>query len=852
MIKRVINPMSLTVLLTLFLCAGVKSQTAPLPDTSGVIHNYPPFEAGIMLGGANTYGDLVDTKFLKLSNTNLSYGLYLRYNADRNFSLRANFWQGQLSGSDLDSEALADRGLTFESPLTEISIVGEWDFLGNRRYDDRGRFRRTISPFVFAGFGAGLTKTQVDFSNLNGDEEKQEEARIDLSNQRDLHITFPMGLGVKADLSRDLLLSVQMGLRPVFNDYLDGVSIVANENRNDWYSIGSIALAYRFGSKDRDKDGFADKNDACPSQAGPQEYMGCPDTDGDGISDQFDSCPDMAGIANANGCPDKDKDGVADLEDACPEVRGSVAAKGCPDRDNDGVVDEEDECPGLQGSPELNGCRDTDEDGLADFEDNCPYEKGMPENAGCPESTATADSNQDSDGDGVIDMNDECPYIPGNPETLGCRDTDKDGVADPNDHCPYKKGTVASDGCPTEGIAQQEMEKPTDSDGDGIPDPQDECPYEVGVPETNGCPGNPEAPTDRDEDGVLDYLDECPDEAGVPENNGCPAEPKDSDGDGILDPQDECPDEAGVPENNGCPTEPKDSDSDGILDPQDECPDEAGVPENNGCPAEPKDSDGDGIADTEDECPYLPGTEALNGCRDTDKDGIADHLDQCPNIEGVADYDGCPIPDRDGDGVLDEADDCPDLAGELNGCPDTDGDGLADKADPCPEKAGKPNGCPDSDRDGLTDDVDDCPDLKGPKERQGCPELSRADKRILQDAEDNISFIAGKYNLLSASRPRLNRIAELMRRYPTYHLRITGHTDNRGDSRANLQLSELRAKACYDHLHKARGIEKDRLSYKGYGDTKPRATNETISGRRRNRRVEFELFDPETVEEGEE
>jgi hypothetical protein len=59
----------------------------------------------------------------------------------------------------------------------------------------------------------------------------------------------------------------------------------------------------------------------------------CPDTDKDGIADKDDKCPTVAGPKENAGCPwpDTDGDGVLDKDDKCPEVKGTVANKGCPE-----------------------------------------------------------------------------------------------------------------------------------------------------------------------------------------------------------------------------------------------------------------------------------------------------------------------------------------------------------------------------------------------------------------------------------------------------------------------------------------------------------------------------------------
>jgi outer membrane protein OmpA-like peptidoglycan-associated protein len=288
------------------------------------------------------------------------------------------------------------------------------------------------------------------------------------------------------------------------------------------------------------------------------------------------------------------------------------------------------------------------------------------------------------------------------------------------------------------------------------------------------------------------------------------------------------------------PVSPTDFDEDGVPDEDDNCPDVKGLIELNGCP----DTDGDGIADSEDQCPDFAGTVELNGCPDSDNDGVSDNEDECPNLAGPVDNNGCPVIDRDGDGVLDEEDDCPDQPGTLatKGCPDADGDGVADSEDLCPNAAGfkRYNGCPDRDGDGVHDGIDRCPGTIGLASNDGCPVVRKEVKELLDFAQRAVQFDVGKSTLKSESYPVLNQILDILKRYEEYGLMISGHTDSTGDTYKNLDLSEARAKSCYDYFL-SRGITEDRISYAGYGEARPIATNATAEGKKLNRRVEFDI-----------
>ena len=71
-------------------------------------------------------------------------------------------------------------------------------------------------------------------------------------------------------------------------------------------------------------------------------------------------------------------------------------------------------------------------------------------------------------------------------------------------------------------------------------------------------------------------------------------------------------------------------------------------------------------------------------------------------------------------------------------------------------------------------------------------------------------------------------------------IEISGHTDNIGDKEHNQELSTARAKAVADYLV-SKGIEVKRITYKGYGSTRPIASNDTEEGKAQNRRVEIKI-----------
>ncbi len=102
----------------------------------------------------------------------------------------------------------------------------------------------------------------------------------------------------------------------------------------------------------------------------------------------------------------------------------------------------------------------------------------------------------------------------------------------------------------------------------------------------------------------------------------------------------------------------------------------------------------------------------------------------------------------------------------------------------------------------------------------------------------NIFYQTDKYDLKDESRAEVGKIIAFMNKNPKVKVEISGHTDNIGAKLHNQQLSEYRAKAVYDHLVES-GMDKNRLTFKGYADLKPIASNATEAGRAQNRRTEF-------------
>lgn len=176
---------------------------------------------------------------------------------------------------------------------------------------------------------------------------------------------------------------------------------------------------------------------------------------------------------------------------------------------------------------------------------------------------------------------------------------------------------------------------------------------------------------------------------------------------------------------------------------------------------------------------------------------------------------------------------------------DSDRDGVEDPADECPgTPAGTAvdgKGCAkakvstDDDADGVENDDDDCP---------GTPKGLKVDKKGCVVAQKTslagVTFQPNSARLTAEGRTTLDAVAESLGRQEGLKVEIAGHTDSIGSEAYNALLSQQRADAVRTYLT-GKGIDGDRMTAVGYGETDAIASNDTEEGRRANRRVEFRI-----------
>ena len=118
-------------------------------------------------------------------------------------------------------------------------------------------------------------------------------------------------------------------------------------------------------------------------------------------------------------------------------------------------------------------------------------------------------------------------------------------------------------------------------------------------------------------------------------------------------------------------------------------------------------------------------------------------------------------------------------------------------------------------------------------------DVTRTDEDELKvTVRNEILFDYDSAALRSASRDELREMAEVFNRYGDTTIVVAGHTDSKGSNAYNDRLSDRRASAVANYLEDL-GVRGSRLDAVGYGESRPKSSNETASGRQRNRRVEL-------------
>lgn len=126
--------------------------------------------------------------------------------------------------------------------------------------------------------------------------------------------------------------------------------------------------------------------------------------------------------------------------------------------------------------------------------------------------------------------------------------------------------------------------------------------------------------------------------------------------------------------------------------------------------------------------------------------------------------------------------------------------------------------------------------------------VERVGEGIVVEFNSEILFGFDRSDLTVDAKNKLGDLTTVLKKYPDTDIEIQGHTDDKGTDSYNLKLSERRAASVAAYL-KNRNISPTRLTIKGFGENAPEYSNDTESGQRQNRRVEFLITANEKMKE---
>ncbi len=345
----------------------VKAQNVR-PEAAGQFSRTGRWSIGLH-GGANMWINDFDTKSISGAG-----GLSMRYGLSRQFSL------GILAGFEVLQSTNSNTGQsgTYAPPQGYMADKGISADLVGWYYFNAGR---DLSPYAYLGVGAYMYKRKSGSGAYYPDD------------KQNLSIHVPIGLGIEIAVSRQAVISVDLGAR-ILDDYTD-YSIGGGEGgtgitHTDWYPAARVGINYYFGGSDNS------------------------DNDGDGLTNSEEK---MFRV-NPNN-PDTDGDGLSDGE----EIKTYKTDPRRPDSDGDGLKDGE-EIHTYKTNPAL---ADTDGDGLSDGSEVLQHN--------------TNPAKADTDGDGLLDGQEVLRHKT-NPVKP---DTDGDGLTDGQEVNQYKTDPLKAD-----------------------------------------------------------------------------------------------------------------------------------------------------------------------------------------------------------------------------------------------------------------------------------------------------------------------------------------------------------------------------------------------------------------------
>lgn len=241
-------------------------------------------EIGVFAGTSFYLGDLNPTTLF--AKPQFAGGLLYRYNFTPRWALKANIIFANLQASDAETNKGYERNLSFHSPITEISVQAELNFIKLYNIPSKNHF----APYIFLGFSVFSFNPQAQLDGIYYDLQHLGTEGQGLEGGGSYYsltsVAIPFGIGLKFNIGRHISIGMEWGMRYSFTDYLDDVSgnyydneiltttrgeIVAaladrsgiihpagsgrgNFTTNDLYSFAGITFTFKIGNEDKTCD----------------------------------------------------------------------------------------------------------------------------------------------------------------------------------------------------------------------------------------------------------------------------------------------------------------------------------------------------------------------------------------------------------------------------------------------------------------------------------------------------------------------------------------------------------------------------------------------------------------------
>lgn len=207
------------------------------------IENGKKNEVALFVGMSSYEGDLHhfdDANLGVMTHAKFAFGLSYKKELSQKMFASISYYNVKIAGDDKmfsPESGHVGRGFEFTNNLHEVSLRLDYLPFGKKNWK--------VQPFVFAGAGLAFGGADIDFNNVDGNPTSDELITDDMENSKNVTFALPVGFGAKLKLTEKISVGLEVGLRLLTNDYLDGVSKAGNSGANDFYGIGGLTIGYK-------------------------------------------------------------------------------------------------------------------------------------------------------------------------------------------------------------------------------------------------------------------------------------------------------------------------------------------------------------------------------------------------------------------------------------------------------------------------------------------------------------------------------------------------------------------------------------------------------------------------------